>query len=139
MAGNLRSSYLEIQSSFEPLFKGFSLEELWSHPELRPFFKNKETRELLLLELDNKTFIVKRYYGPGAGLFRYVIRGFRDRYGPENEWQKAKFLKVLGIKASEPVAFCLNPSSTKVSSEVAERLPTNSSGRSSKISVMNWA
>jgi len=105
MAGNLRSSYLEVERSFEPVFKGFSMEELWSHPELRPFFKNKEKRELLLLELDNKTFVVKRYYGPGDGLFRYVFRGFRDRYGPENEWQKAQFLKVLGIKASEPVAF----------------------------------
>jgi heptose I phosphotransferase len=105
MAGHIRSSYLEVQTSFEPLFKGFSLDELWSHPDLKPFFKNKATRELLFLELDNKIFIVKRYYGPGAGICRYVCRGFRDRYGPENEWQKAKFLKLLGIKASEPVAF----------------------------------
>lgn len=105
MAGHLRTSYLEVQSSFKSVFKGCSLEDLWYHPELKPFFKNKEKRELLLLELDNNTFVVKRYYGPGTGLFRYVFRGFRDKYGPENEWQKAQFLKVLGIKASEPVAF----------------------------------
>jgi heptose I phosphotransferase len=105
MAGNLRTSYLEVQSSFKSVFKGCSLEDLWYHPELKPFFKNKEKRELFLLELDNNTFVVKRYYGPGTGLIRYVFRGFRDKYGPENEWQKAQFLKVIGIKASEPVAF----------------------------------
>lgn len=105
MARNFRSSYLEIQESFEPVFKGLSLEDLWSHPDLRPFFKNRKNREILLLRLNNTEFIVKRYYGPGAGLLRYLMRGFRDRYGPENEWNKAHLLKTLGIKAIEPVAF----------------------------------
>jgi tRNA A-37 threonylcarbamoyl transferase component Bud32 len=99
------SDYLEVKTSFEPVFRGLSLENLWSHPDLKPFFKNRENREILLLKLGNNEFIVKRYYGPGVGLLRYLLRGFRDRYGPENEWQKAQFLRELGIKAIEPVAF----------------------------------
>ena len=105
MARNFRSSYLEIRSSFESVFKGFSLEDLWSHSELKPFFKNKEEREILILTLDATVFFVKRYYGPGVGLFGYLLRGFRDRSGPENEWDKAHLLKDLGVKAIEPVAF----------------------------------
>ena len=104
-AMNLRSSYLEIRSSFEPVFKGFSLEDLWSHPDLQPFFKNKEEREILILTLDSTVFFVKRYHGPGVGLFGYLLRGFRDRSGPENEWDKAHLLKELGFRAIEPVAF----------------------------------
>ena len=105
MARKLRSNYLEIRSSFEPVFKEFSLEDLWSHPDLKPFFKNKEEREILILSLDSTVFFVKRYHGPGVGLFSYLLRGFRDRCGPENEWNKAHLLKELGIKAIEPVAF----------------------------------
>ena len=105
MAWNFRSSYFEVQRSFEPVFKGLSLEDLWSHPDLKPFFKHKKNREILLLKLNNTEFIVKRYHGPGVGLLRYLLRGFSDKYGPENEWQKAQFLKTLGIKAIEPVAF----------------------------------
>lgn len=98
------SSYLEVQSSYEQIFKGLSLEDLWSHPKLQ-LFKTKRTREILTLELDKNIFFVKRYFGPGVGVVKYILRGFRDKYGPENEWQQALFLKKLGIKAVEPVAF----------------------------------
>ncbi|MGD8776770.1 MAG: lipopolysaccharide kinase InaA family protein [Syntrophobacterales bacterium] len=98
------SSHLEVQKGFEPIFQGSSLEELWSHPDLQTF-KSKKDREILTLELDSNTFFVKRYHGPGVGFLHYVLRGFRDRYGPENEWQKANFLKKLGIRAVEPVVF----------------------------------
>jgi lipopolysaccharide core heptose(I) kinase len=104
MGMSARSSYLEVQSSYEQIFKGLSLDELWSHPKLQ-LFKTKRTREIFTLELDKNIFFVKRYYGPGGGLFKYVLRGFRDKYGPENEWQKAHFLGKLGIKGVEPVAF----------------------------------
>ena len=99
-----RSSCLEVQSSYGQSFKELSLEELWSHPKLQPF-KSKRNREILTLELGKNTFFVKRYHGPGVGLSKYVLRGFRDKYGPENEWQKAHFLKKLGIRGVEPVAF----------------------------------
>ena len=99
-----RSSHFQVQSSYAQIFKGLSLDELWSHPKLQ-LFKSKRTREILTLELDKNIFFVKRYYGPGSGVLKYLLRGFRDKHGPENEWQKAHFLAELGIKAVEPVAF----------------------------------
>ncbi|MGD8915847.1 MAG: lipopolysaccharide kinase InaA family protein [Syntrophobacterales bacterium] len=104
MAMLTRSSYFQVQSAYEQIFRGLSLEELWCHPKLQ-LFKSKRTREILTLELDKNIFFVKRFYGPGDGLFKYFVRGFRDKYGPENEWQKAHFLAKLGIKAVQPVAF----------------------------------
>ncbi|MFP3870721.1 MAG: lipopolysaccharide kinase InaA family protein [Syntrophobacteria bacterium] len=100
----LRTHHFEIESSFVPDFKGFSLEKLWSHPELKAF-KAKKGREIFILQLAGKSFFVKRYYGPASGFLSYIVRGFRDKYGPENEWQKAVFLKRAGIRAVEPVAF----------------------------------
>ena len=76
------SSHLEVQSGFEPIFQGSSLEELWSHSDLQTF-KTKKDRDILTLELDSNTFFVKRYHGPGVGFLHYFLRGFRDRYGPE--------------------------------------------------------
>ncbi len=110
MTTGFRSNYFEIKTSYEPIFQGFSLNDLWTHPRLKPF-KAKKDREILTLELEGNTFFVKRYSGPGVGIFKYILRGFRDKYGPENEWQQALFLKKLGIKAVEPVAFCIERSS----------------------------
>lgn len=104
MTMKLRSNYLRVQTPFESIFQGLSLEDLWSHPRLK-LFKAKKDREIFTLELEGCTFFVKRYYGPGVGLAKYMLRGFRDRYGPENEWQKAHFLRKLGIRAVDPVAF----------------------------------
>lgn len=104
MAVRFRSNYLRVQISFESVFQDLSWEDLWAHPELKPF-KAKKDREILTLELGGEVFFVKRYFGPGVGVVKYILRGFRDKYGPENEWQQALFLKKLGIKAVEPVAF----------------------------------
>ena len=99
-----KGDHFTVQKSFEPIFKGLALEDLWTHPHLKRF-KIKKYREISTLELDGTLFFVKRYFGLGVGIFKYILRGFRDKYGPENEWHKAHLLRKMGIKAVEPVAF----------------------------------